>query len=348
LEPSLLLGKTYLGLWHANKRGEFRDRALTIFKKLHATSADQDQAALAIAVVCYQEGLPKQGRSWAHRIDDSLLRMPNRMTLLSGQGRFDEARALLEVVNEERSGLTKEDLGVAWYEIGYLSYVRDEYDKAARAMRKSVQLAEEGEDPVGAAISRTIELWALYFDQPSQSKLEEMIEEGRKNLALFTARQQTDPRAFRWIMNALAHLVNASYLMGDAPRLVEHLRELRANPWIREFESPSWLLRYEARYAMTQGDYWKAVSEWEKFFQEKRIERTTEGGAWPVLDFGISLARAGRQLRAAAVFRRGLKLEREGVNNAHWQGRIREELKRLPLGIRFLSFFSRGDELFTS
>ena len=245
--------------------------------------------------------------------------------MLRRQREFEEARALLEVTDEEDNGLTQGDLGTAWYEIGYLHYVQDNYPAAARAMRKSVEFAEAGGDAVGAAISRSVETWALYLEQPGAAQLEKVIDVAQNALTLFTEQQNTDPRAFRWVLNTLAHLVEATYLAGDATRLGEHLRELRANPWIREYESPSWLLPYEARYAMAREHGAEAASLWEDYLQQNPVGPYTQAGARTYLDYGLALMACGRRDEAAAAFRRGLSFDQQGANNAHWQKRIREE-----------------------
>ena len=205
----------------------------------------------------------------------------------------------------------------------------DEHAAAASAMRRSVELAEADDDQVGAAISRSVELWARYFHDPCEARLEEMFDEGLRSLELFRERQNSDPRAFRWVMNALAHLVNTAFILGDAARMHEHLRDLRANPWLREFGFETMLLQYEARYAMYEGRFEDAVREWEHFFSRQPVGHPDEAGAWKTLDHGVALAGCGRTDEAASVFHRGLSFSEKGANNAFWQARIREELAKL-------------------
>jgi tetratricopeptide (TPR) repeat protein len=249
--------------------------------------------------------------------------------MLRRQKESDEARTLLEVVDDPGSRLTQSDLGTAWYEIGYLHYIEDDYPAAAEAMRRSVELAEAGQDDVGATISRSVETWSLYFAQPGVEQLDTIIREAQKALDLFTEQQNSDPRAFRWVMNALAHLIDATFLAGDASRMRDYLRDFRANPWIREYESLAFLLPYEARYAMARGRYEEAVSQWEDFLTQNPVGAGTQAGARTYLDYGLSLVARGRRDEAVRAFRDGLGLDQQGANNAFWQNRIREELEKL-------------------
>ncbi len=242
---------------------------------------------------------------------------------------FDEARKMLVVVDDLDSGLDNSDLGVGWYEIGYVEYMEDEYPEAARALRRSVQLAETGGDRVGAAISEGVELWAAYKCAPDRAGLECLVAASERALEMFTEKQNSDRRALRWVMNSLLHIVDASFLLGDVARLESHLRDLRANAWIREFGARDSLLQYEARFAMATERFEKAVSYWERFLQVTPIKEDTESGAWPLLDYGVSLVRVGKIDLARRTLDRALELRPRGACNAFWQERAREERARL-------------------
>lgn len=249
--------------------------------------------------------------------------------MLRREDRLEEARSMLRAVGEDAPEPNKADLGVGWYEVGYVHYMDDEYDAAATAMERGVRVAEEGHDRVGAAMSRSVEIWSRYLGRPDENSLEQIIEEEQAGLQLFTDEQAVDPRALRWVMNSLVHLVNAAYLLNDRVRAENFMRDLRANPWIREFESREYLLQYEARLEMLRGRFDQAVATWERFFEWKPVAPDAQAGAWLKLDFGLALIGSGRIERAAEVFRAGLALRSRGCNNAHWQARIREEYRRL-------------------
>ncbi|CAK9095635.1 unnamed protein product [Durusdinium trenchii] len=270
-----------------------------------------------------KDGLSTHGKRLRSRARVDLAGMVRR------QNQFDEARRLLSVVDEDDGELSNSDLGTAWYEIGYVHYLKDEYSQAAEAFKNSVRFAKSGDDLVGAEISRFLQRWADFLAEEKPDSLKQFAEGSVNALVTFTQQQDEDPRAFRWVMNSLAHAVDAGYFLGDESRVANHLRDLRANPWVREFAKPDWILRYEARYAMVRSQYNEAVALWREFFKATEINQDTESGAMPFLDFGIALLRSGRSDEARKAFLHGKMLNQSGSANAYWQRRIDEELERL-------------------
>lgn len=239
---------------------------------------------------------------------------------------FEQARNELDALPEDELILTKRDRGRRLYEIGYIHYLQDEYLEAANVFRESELIATEGNDPVGAAISRSVGSWANYFSLPSGENLINIGTVQREVLETFAQHQDTDATAFRWARNALEHLFNATYLENDDRNLGRYLKELMANPWVRDFKSPTALSKHKARYEMTRGNFGQAVKNWHEYFKKHPVEKGAEAGAWLSLDFGIALRGAGRAELSMTVFNDGLNQEEFGSNNAFWQKRIRDEL----------------------
>lgn len=256
------------------------------------------------------------------------------------QAHHARARALLEILGHPEHGLTPSAQGTGWYELAYIDYLEGEFKTARERFQRSVQADYAAGDSVGAAISRTLQAWSGYFENPTEAALSQVNECVTEVLPIFRAESQQDPRAARWVMNGLAHLANCAYLAGDRQNLDEKIRELASDPWIQQFGDPSLLQDYRARLAQLNGDYARAAELWQDRFSRQKDWKASQSFAWRLSDYGESLYRLGQRVAGTAMFLEALA-QPAWRGNSFWQSRVRRQLSTVPRLVRLLGTMYR-------
>jgi tetratricopeptide (TPR) repeat protein len=247
--------------------------------------------------------------------------------MLRRQGQLDLARDLfhrIRSVQETRKAW--QDLSRTWYGLAYISFLRGDFDEAARTFQQSVGYAENAADLVGAAISRCLEGRARYLgaaDESSRANFRRVLLEAEEIFEDRARGANADPRAERWVMNVRAHCFEIAFDEGDSNEAARLLQVLEADPWVQTFRGELALLTYRARLLMLQANWERAVDQ---FQESQEIEEAawsvdTEGAARQWLDLGRSLRQCGWEPQAKKAWEAGLKcLDDRG--NRVWKRRI--------------------------
>lgn len=257
--------------------------------------------------------------------------------LVRREANLDRARDLLRFMDEDVSILSPRNISVGWYERAYIRYLEDDYSGAIDYFQRSIEFSEQDCDQVGALITRGVVEWAKYYSNPSAESLSAVQKLAESSLELFTQKQYVDPRATRWVRNALAVLVHVGYFQRDPLRAEENMQALGANPWVQAFSVPTVTKELEARVHMTKKEYEEAVRIWEDYFQLESVKRDSEAIAWPMFDYGQSLEHLGCRVRAAQVYFDGLNTDTRRANNGYWHQRLRDQLAETSFWIKLIA-----------
>jgi len=215
-----------------------------------------------------------------------------------------------------------QDLARIEYELGYIEFLGGRQSSAHAMLDHSVQHAELGGDEIGAWIARCVQ--ANFDSQFGITTFDDFESVLWRALNVFIT-ESWNPNADRWVMNVVANQFNIAFFKNDALTAQVRLKELSEHPWIVKFGGPEFLLPYRARMKMLQGDFSRAVKEFELLLYDDggqpRQDATREGLAREYLDYGYAQMNAGDPLAAQRAWHRGIELP-DNCGNRTWKEKI--------------------------
>lgn len=220
-------------------------------------------------------------------------------------------------------------LGSDIYELGYIQFLRGELNSARSWFLYGAQLSENAGAETGMWISRCLAANCRFierFDEKEGKDFARLLVRARR---VFTRRADDgDPDAQRWIMNTIAHGMEAAAAAGDGDKVRRLCGEFLEDPWIVQFGTErSAQLRYRALSAEFNEDPAEAIELYSELIAPATLPDHFEQKARYAWRYGLQLERSGELDRAKEVWRNALGYP-PNAGNRPWQVRNRARLER--------------------
>jgi tetratricopeptide (TPR) repeat protein len=254
-------------------------------------------------------------------------------------GRLDDAeralQALHEVLARDPSGKGK--LAFVEYELGYVNFLQADVDLAVSYFHDSYVNALAGNDPVGAWIGKCLEYRTRWlFGRSSCDATLAVFRAARERFSAYSIASTKKLAAKRWMMNAVLHQIEVSFVTGDAASARSLLEECKVPP-VSEGVPPleGILDHYEGLVALMENS--QASVRWLEAVVDRKARSTAlaewynlEAGAMDFYYLGIAYKRFGEIPKAKDAWTKG-KAFPASMGNQIWRARCESELEVLSL-----------------
>lgn len=256
---------------------------------------------------------------------------------------LNRAKSRLEARHEVPAKNRHDARSVLHYEIGYVGYLRSDFDTAAREFALSVDAAKRGENWVSAHISESVRLRkALVAALVRGEAASQELADFRSYLAralnelLVTVRSDREERnrlsAERWIMNCHAHLFEIAWYERRAETALSHYENWLKDPWVAKVGERKFNNLHEKfvpRVNRLRKETERALAAYGALLPPLLDPNSPlacrEGVAEFYLEYSEFCLELGRAEEARAIARSGL-LTNDSFANAAWKSRLRKIL----------------------
>lgn len=254
-----------------------------------------------------------------------------------------EARTNLE--NQPRSPTVARMLSRAFYEIGYIHYLKGEFSDAIKLLTSSAEIAASAGYDTSAAMSRCVAGYVSAmaglanvddFDPEAVAALPEV----RRYMAIldeclsvFLAHQDEGVNVLSWLTNNPYDQIEVATWLGDRERAIKYAvmaDELEKQTALNRPYNLKSLV--QARLSMLSGNWEDAREHFEQHITSSDLRMrplaTREAGAYVAWQHGMYNLKAGLTGEAIKIFEDALAF-RDDLANHIWKAKIRKRLNAL-------------------
>jgi tetratricopeptide (TPR) repeat protein len=240
---------------------------------------------------------------------------------------FDTAEQLFAKVRaifDGDGGADDSEQSTLEYEIGYVHFLRGNFDAAIHHFHLSSEHARKAGNSVGEWISRCLEGNVRFMSgRNTGDEFKRVLDEANRT---FTDAASVNPDALRWVMNVKGHHFDVAVLSNNALEAGKWNRALQDDRWISLFES-KWDVVRSGRLALVQGRFADAVADLQSYLSKLGDGAArAEQAARVYLELGRALDGDGKREAAVEKWNDGLRICRDDCGNRLWKAQIQNEL----------------------
>ena len=253
--------------------------------------------------------------------------------LVRRDGDLDQAKARFEKIRDEleQAGVADDEHATlrsrALYEIGYVHYLRGEFEPAVTLLEESADAAPMGPDGevagwISRCVAAVVSLHGGYVDPDAVLAVARIAEEYFLRHA-----EQGHPVAERWVMNTRMHVLEVHLDRGQVAEAREAFGAVAKSPWFRKFGREELLARVHGLLRSLEGDHDEARHLYRSFLDTFRGRDLSQVQAYAryLLEWSTVLARAGDEAASRAALELAASHPGEPGNHL-WRDQARARL----------------------
>jgi len=247
------------------------------------------------------------------------------------RGDLEKAEKFLNELLEDLNGHNEllKERSRAEYDIGYIYYLRGEFNVAIERFGKSAETSLQAGDVGGYHFTYYFQCRLKHLTGEFSDTMFDEIQ--TRTMQYFISISTNDSNAQRWIMNVYRYQLEVYFTRSDAESMEPILQLLEKDEWLKRYETDHFLNEYRALYAMLKHRYVVAIDYLEDYINfimltgnADEIKRR-EAAARILYYYGLALCGSGHVHKAITVWRDALNFS-DDLGNRIWKQRIRASL----------------------
>ena len=236
-------------------------------------------------------------------------------------GDLARAASIFEQLHEgfaARESISNEELrqlSILEYDLGYIAYLRGEFEESSEWMLKSIDSAEQAKHWYGYWHTKCSE--AVHRFRVDHANGDEVLTNSSHAQDYFA--QYSESRCQRGVLNTLSDRFDVYFAREDADDCEETFRQLSQAPWLVDNESEGDLLPRRAQLASLRGDHDRAIDLYQRHLASFDGEDTNalESYARKWVELGDIYRRANRTDESGEAYKRALAMRDEPGNRLY-------------------------------